>query len=56
MIGPGGAFFLCVDVAAGYWSALAQAGVRLQRRAFEERPMSFVALRLLREVCDKRPG
>jgi AraC family transcriptional regulator len=55
-IGPGGALFLCVDIAPAYWAGLADAGLRLQRRAFDARPMSCVALRLLREVCDKRAG
>jgi AraC family transcriptional regulator len=55
-IGPDGALFLCVDIAPNYWNALADAGGRLQRRAFDDRPMSCVALRLLRELCEKRPG
>jgi AraC family transcriptional regulator len=55
-IGPDGALFLCVDIAPSYWNALADAGVGLQRRAFDERPMSCVALRLLRELCEKRAG
>ena len=55
-IGPDGALFLCVDIAPPYWDALANAGVRLQRRTFDDRPMSCVALRLLRELCEKRAG
>jgi AraC family transcriptional regulator len=55
-IGPDGALFLCVDIAPAYWNSLAEAGVTLQRRAFDERPMSCVALRLLRELCEKRAG
>jgi AraC family transcriptional regulator len=55
-IGPDGALFLCVDIAPSYWNALADAGACLQRRAFDDRPMSCVALRLLREVCEKRAG
>jgi AraC family transcriptional regulator len=55
-IGPHGAVFLCVDIAPFYWNALADAGARLQRRAFQDRPMSWVALRLLRELCEKRAG
>jgi AraC family transcriptional regulator len=55
-IGPDGALFLCVDIAPSYWNALADAGVCLQRRAFDDRPMSCVALRLLRELCEKRAG
>jgi AraC family transcriptional regulator len=55
-IGPDGALFLCVDIAPCYWSTLADSGIQLQRRAFDNRPMSSVALRLLRELCDKRPG
>ncbi len=55
-IGPDGALFLCVDIAPSYWSALADSGVCLQRRAFDDRPMSCVALRLLRELCEKRAG
>jgi len=55
-IGPDGALFLCLDIAPSYWNALADAGVRLQRRAFDDRPMSCVALRLLRELCEKRAG
>jgi AraC family transcriptional regulator len=55
-IGPGGALFLCVDIAPSYWNALADTGACLQRRAFDDRPMSCVALRLLRELCEKRVG
>lgn len=55
-IGPDGALFLCVDIAPSYWSALADSGIKLQRRAFDDRPLSWVALRLLRELCDKGPG
>ena len=55
-IGPDGAVFLCVDIAPSYWDGLAAAGARLQRRAFDDRPMSWVALRLLRELCEKRAG
>jgi AraC-like DNA-binding protein len=55
-IGPDGALFLCVDIAPPYWDALLNAGARLQRRAFDDRPMSNVALRLLTELCDKRGG
>jgi AraC family transcriptional regulator len=55
-IGPEGALFLCVDIAPSYWGALADAGVSLQRRAFDDRPMSCVALRLLGELCEKRVG
>lgn len=55
-IGPDGALFLCVDIAPSYWSALTDAGISLQRRAFEDRPMSWAALRLLRELCEKRAG
>lgn len=55
-IGPDGAVCLCVDIAPSYWDALADAGVRLQRRAFDDRPMSCVALRLLKELCEKRAG
>jgi AraC family transcriptional regulator len=55
-IGPDGALFLCVDIAPAYWEALADAGASLQRHAFDERPMSCVALRLLRELCEKRAG
>jgi AraC family transcriptional regulator len=55
-IGPGGAVFLCVDIGPAYWDALADAGVRLQRRAFEDRPMSWAALRLLRELSERRSG
>jgi AraC family transcriptional regulator len=55
-IGPDGALFLCVDIAPSYWNALAEAGTHLQRRAFDDRPMSCVALRLLRELCEKRAG
>jgi len=55
-IGPDGALFLCVDIAPSYWNALADVGTRLQRRAFDDRPMSRVALRLFRELCEKRAG
>src|SRR5687767_1604297 len=55
-IGPDGAVFLCVDIAPSYWNELADAGVRLQRRAFDDRPMSWAALRLFRELCEKRAG
>jgi AraC family transcriptional regulator len=55
-IGSDGALFLCVDIAPSYWRALAEAGARLQRRAFDDRPMSCVALRLMRELCEKRDG
>ncbi len=55
-IGPDGAVFLCVDIAPSYWNTLADSGARLQRRAFDDRPMSCVALRLLRELCEKRSG
>ncbi len=55
-IGPGGAQFLCVDVARPFWDGLAQAGIRIERRAFENRPMSGTALRLLRETCERGPG
>jgi len=55
-IGPDGAVFLCVDIAPSYWDALADSGERLQRRALEDRPMSLVALRLLKELCEKRAG
>jgi AraC family transcriptional regulator len=55
-IGPGGALFLCVDIAPAYWQALADAEVRLHRRAFDDRPMSCMALRLLKELCEKRSG
>jgi AraC family transcriptional regulator len=55
-IGPDGALFLCVDIAPSYWNALADAGACLQRRAFDDRPMSCVALRLLAELCEKRAG
>jgi AraC family transcriptional regulator len=55
-IGPEGALFLCVDVAPSYWNALADAQIYLQRRAFDDRPMSCVALRLLGELCEKRAG
>jgi AraC family transcriptional regulator len=55
-IGPDGALFLCVDIAPAYWKALDDAGCRLQRRAFDARPMSSIALRLLRELCEKRRG
>ncbi|WP_129646845.1 helix-turn-helix transcriptional regulator [Peristeroidobacter agariperforans] len=55
-IGPDGSVFLCVDIAPAYCDALADSGVRLQRRAFDDRPMSRVALRLLKELCEKQPG
>jgi AraC family transcriptional regulator len=55
-IGPDGALFLCVDIAPSYWNALADAGACLQRRALDDRPMSCVALRLLKELCEKRAG
>ncbi len=55
-IGPGGASFLCVDVGRDFWHALAGSGIRLERRAFEDRPMSCTALRLLWELREKRPG
>ena len=55
-IGPGGAVFLCVDVAQKFWDAMASADIRLERRAFDSRPMSCSALRLLREMIDRRPG
>lgn len=55
-IGPGGASFLCVDIGPGFWRALAGSGIRLERRAFEDRPMSCTALRLLRELREKRAG
>ncbi|MGQ0384264.1 MAG: helix-turn-helix transcriptional regulator [Gammaproteobacteria bacterium] len=55
-IGPGGALFLCVDVGMDFWRAMAGSGVRLERRAFEDRPMSCTALRLLRELRERRPG
>lgn len=55
-IGPSGALFLCVDIAPLYWDALADTGAGLQRRAFEDRPMSCVALRLFGELCEKRAG
>jgi AraC family transcriptional regulator len=55
-IGPHGAVFLCVDIAPLYWNALTQAGAQLQRRAFQDRPMSWAALRLLRELCEHRVG
>lgn len=55
-IGPGGAAFLCVDFTQSFWDSLAGAGIRLERRAFESRPMSASALRLLEEVCGRRPG
>jgi AraC family transcriptional regulator len=55
-IGPQGAIFLCVDIAPLYWNALADAGAQLQRRAFQDRPMSWAALRLLRELCGRRLG
>lgn len=54
-IGPGGAVFLCVDVSREFWDELACADIRIERRAFENRAMSATALRLLREVCDRRP-
>lgn len=55
-IGPEGVLLLCVDIAPPYWNSLADAGTRLQRHAFDARPMSGVALRLLRELCEKRDG
>lgn len=55
-IGPDGAVFLCVDIATSYWSTLADSGIQLQRRAFDDRPLSSIALRLLRELCEKRSG
>jgi AraC family transcriptional regulator len=55
-IGPAGALSLCVDIAPSYWNALTDSGLRLQRHSFDDRPMSWVALRLLRELCDKRDG
>jgi len=55
-IGPGGAAFLCVDFTQAFWDAMADAGIRIERRAFESRPMSGTALRLLHEVSTKRPG
>lgn len=55
-IGPDGAVFLCVDIAPAYWDALADSGAGLRRRAFDDRPMSRTALRLLKELCDKRAG
>jgi AraC family transcriptional regulator len=55
-IGPDGALFLCVDIATSYWNSLTDAGARLQRRAFDDRPMSNVALRLLKELCEQRDG
>ncbi len=55
-IGPDGALFLCVDIAPPYWDALADSGGGLQRRAFEARPMSCAALRLLKELCERRAG
>lgn len=55
-IGPDGALFLCVDIAPSYWDSLGVAGASLQRHAFDERPMSCVALRLLRELCERRAG
>jgi AraC family transcriptional regulator len=55
-IGPDGAVSLCVDIAPSYWNALVDSGARLQRHSFEDRPMSWVALRLLRELCEKRDG
>ena len=55
-IGPAGAVFLCVDIGSSYWDALADSDARLQRRAFDDRPMSWAALRLLRELCEKRSG
>jgi AraC family transcriptional regulator len=48
--------FLCVDIAPLYWKGLAEAGARLQRHAFDDQPMASVALRLLRELCEKRNG
>lgn len=55
-IGPGGAIFLCVDVAQDFWDSMAKADIRFERRAFEDRPMSASALRLFGELCEKRPG
>jgi AraC family transcriptional regulator len=55
-IGPAGALSLCVDIAPSYWNALVDSGLRLQRHSFDDRPMSRVALRLLRELCEKRDG
>lgn len=55
-IGPGGAAFLCVDFTQSYWDSLAQAGLRIERRAFEDRPMSATALRLLGEISGRHPG
>lgn len=55
-IGPGGAAFLCVDVAPDYWNSLTRAGIRFERRAFEGRALSLSALRLLGELHRKRPG
>jgi len=53
-IGQGGAVFLCVDVSRDFWDGMAQSDIRIERRAFEDRAMSATALRLLREVCDRR--
>jgi len=55
-IGPGGAVFLCVDIAPDYWNAMASADIQLERRAFESRPIACGALRLFKELCEKRPG
>jgi AraC family transcriptional regulator len=55
-IGPGGAAFLCVDFKQSFWDSLAGANIRLERRAFESRPMSASALRLLGEICGRHPG
>jgi AraC family transcriptional regulator len=55
-IGPAGAVFLCVDIGSSYWNALEDAGARLQRRAFVDRPMSWAALRLLKELSERRSG
>lgn len=55
-IGPGGAEFLCVDVATEHWDRMTQMGVRLERRAFENRPVSVSALRLLKEIRGREPG
>ncbi|MEX1994619.1 MAG: AraC family transcriptional regulator [Steroidobacteraceae bacterium] len=55
-IGPGGAVFLCVDFTQAFWDAMADAGIRIERRAFESRPMSGTALRLLYEISGRRSG
>lgn len=55
-IGPGGAVFLCVDFTQSFWDSIADAGIRIERRAFEDRPMSGTALRLLGEISGRRPG